>query len=580
LNIKSNPNEDTTGFDISSSSNGVLSITLAGHFENGRLKYFPSALTLDELDNSTTMVSGSMMEVATSFLRVSSSKHTWLRQRLPHLLENFLTMDKTSTRFIRTMQKLAKLAREYSSEEIIAPSLKNDELTITQKTRLLAVLAIVSDTSAENVLIEYGLSANCQKLQLQAIFTANSFMKPSARLVNVLYHMYQSNVNNQNAVLYALGSAVGKDSMDIDTKKIVGTFLVLTLSEFIKTGDDENVIVVLKAIGNAGPSVVPIAAIPKSIFTASNVEIRLAAIESLRKYSHVKSASILAKLSATDKNSRVRKAAGVSNINANAFPFNQSWTDQITFGGKQINVVFNGLLFAGSNLDCNHPSFNYEGHARAEAVAHAFGESKSAFLAEALYGKENGQLIGDKLYLKVWDSVLYDKTIPIIDCNEHVNEIGHTAFGFSVSYTLWVSVIPVTFRASTLLQLDLKWGWNICDNQLSALVELIPSATLTVSGGAEINLLIIKAGITLDASFNSIVKPQAFVHGTQCQMGFDAILETKPMTAALVAYFAEKECKYVFFDCHWGKTHQKNLWSWQLPSKTQTLFNKVWNIKP
>jgi len=499
-----------------------------------------------------------MMEIATSFLRVSTSKHAWLIQRLPHLLDNFLTMDKTSPRFIRTMQKLAKLAREYSSEEIIAPSLKNDELTIAQKTRLLAVLAIVSDTSAENVLIEYGLSANCPKLQLQAIFTANSFMKPSSRLVNVLYHMYQSKLNNQNAILYALASAVGKDSIDIDTKKIVGTFLVLTLSEFIKTGNDENVIVVLKAIGNAGPSVIPVAAIPKSIFTTSNAEIRSAAIESLRKYS----------------------GAGVSNIKSNSFPFNQSWTNEITFGGKQINVVFDSLLFAGSNFDCNHPSFNYEGHARAEATAHAFGESKSAFLAEALYGKENGQLIGDKLYLRFWDNVLFDKTIPIIDCNEHVSEIGHTAFGFSVSYTLWVSVIPVTFRASTLLQLDLKWGWNICDNQLSALVELIPSATLTVSGGAEINLLIIKAGITLDAAFNSIVKPQAFVHGTQCQIGFDAILETKPMTAAFVAYFAEKECKYVFFDCHWGKTHQKTLWSWQLPSKTQTLFNKVWNIKP
>jgi len=280
------------------------------------------------------------------------------------------------------------------------------------------------------------------------------------------------------------------------------------------------------------------------------------------------------------KNERVRNAAGASIINANSFPFNQSWTNEINFGGKQINVVFDSLLFAGTNFDCNHPSFNYEGHARAEATAHAFGDAKSAFLAEAIYGKENGQLIGDKLYLRFWDSVLYDKTIPIIDCNEHTNEIGHTAFGFSVSYTLWVSVIPVTFRASTLLQLDLKWGWNICDNQLSALVELIPSATLSVSGGAEINLLIIKAGIAIDAAFNSIIKPQAFVHGTQCQVGFDAILETKPMSAAFVAYFAEKECKYLFFDCHWGKTHQKNLWSWQLPSKTQTLFNKVWNIKP
>jgi len=368
-------------------------------------------------------------------------------------------------------------------------------------------------------------------------------------------------------------------------KKTIGTFFILALSESIKAGDENGAIVYLNAIGNAGPSVVPIVALPKSVFDFSSIEVRLAAVETLRKYSDSKSIAILAEIIASDKSLKVRQAAAAlynkfaSIVQAPSFPFNQSWTQDIKFGGKQVNVVVNGLLFAGTNLDCNHPTFNYEAHARAEAVASAFGDTKSAFLAEALYGKQDGQLIGDRLYLRVWNDVLYDKTIPIIDCNEHVNDIAHTAYGFSVSYTLWVSVIPVTFRAAVLLQLDLKWGWNVCDNQLSALVELIPSAVVTVSGGAEINLLIIKAGIALDASFNAIVKPQAFIHGTQCQVGFETILETIPMTAAFDAYYAEKQCKYMFFDCHWGPTHQKALWSWHLPAKTDVLINKVWNIK-
>jgi hypothetical protein len=398
--------------------------------------------------------------------------------------------------------------------------------------------------------------------------------------------MYGRPQTHRNAILYAIGAVVGKDSIDAEIKKMIGTYFVSALLAAIKSENGEHAIVYLNAIGNAGPSVVPSANLPKEVFEFSCPEVRLTAVEALRKYTDCKAASILSGIVQSDKSEKVRQAAASlyfkipSVIQEPSFPFNQSWSHEIKYGGKDVSVTFDALLFAGSNFDCNHATFNYEGHARAEAVASAFGESKSAFLAEALYGKQNGQVIGNKLYLRFWDNVLYDKTIPIIDCNEHVNDIAHNAYGFSVSYTLWVSVIPVTFRASLLLQLDLKWGWSICDNQLSALVELIPNAVLTVSGGAEINLLIVKAGISLDASFNAIVKPQAFIHGTQCQAGLETVLETIPMSAAFVAYFAEKECKYLFFDCHWGNMHKKTLWSWQLPAKTEVLFNKVWSIKP
>jgi hypothetical protein len=54
-------------------------------------------------------------------------------------------------------------------------------------------------------------------------------------------------------------------------------------------------------------------------------------------------------------------------------------------------------------------------------------------LAEILYGKENGQLIGNEIYLRVWDDVIYNSQIPVVDCAEHTYPLFHTEQGISVS---------------------------------------------------------------------------------------------------------------------------------------------------
>lgn len=135
-----------------------------------------------------------------------------------------------------------------------------------------------------------------------------------------------------------------------------------------------------------------------------------------------------------------------------------------------------------------------------------------------------------------------------LDCKEHTYPIASTTKGLDVSYTLWVSVIPgtfslvypshtsVTFKAGGKLTLTLNWGWQICDSDLSAMVELIPTATLTIYGQAEINLLIIKAGVELSGSFNTALIPQGYIHGSQCKIGLDLKQKTDPMTIDFTRY--------------------------------------------
>jgi len=139
-------------------------------------------------------------------------------------------------------------------------------------------------------------------------------------------------------------------------------------------------------------------------------------------------------------------------------------------------------------------------------------------------------------------------------------------------------VIPVIFSAGASVVLDLDWGWQICDSKLSALVELIPELTIVLDGDAEVYLLIVKAGIELTGSINGELKPQGYIAGTNCSVGFDVVLQTNPALIDLDSYYQFHECKYWIFDCHWDNPHTHTWLSWSSSSENEVIFNQSWKI--
>jgi len=263
---------------------------------------------------------------------------------------------------------------------------------------------------------------------------------------------------------------------------------------------------------------------------------------------------------------------------ASPFPFNRSISEDLKFGGSVASVTFDSELFAGTNFDCNESYFNYEAFACSQVDVSLFGISAQAVEAKAIYGRENGVVVGDDMFLDIFGHTIYSENFPVIDCNMHTYPIAHAAPGFSVSYTLWVSIIPVTFSAATDLALDLQWGWEICDSQLLLEVELIPSAVLSICGNAEINLLLLRCGLQLQADFNSDLIPQAKIEGSECSLEFDVDWVSNPMDANFNGYYQWKSCKFLIFDCHWG-THNENVfWSWNEPAHNQIVFEDTWKI--
>jgi len=265
-------------------------------------------------------------------------------------------------------------------------------------------------------------------------------------------------------------------------------------------------------------------------------------------------------------------------IRDSPMPYNQSYNTNWDMGGEVFDLDVTGQLFAGTNFDCNETTFNYEALAEAKGTITLFGDSHDVFLAEAVYGKVNGAPEADELLLTVWDDVIYQEPIPQVDCALHTYTIFHEAPGFDVSYTLWISIVPISFTASASVDVNLEWGWQICDSSLLAMIELIPTAAPQMFGQAEIDLYIIKAGIELTGSASISVVPQGYIHGSECTIGFDVQQINPPCDVELFSYYAWQSCTLFFFDCHWGQQDQQVWYNYNYPAQDIVLFEQDWKI--
>jgi hypothetical protein len=119
----------------------------------------------------------------------------------------------------------------------------------------------------------------------------------------------------------------------------------------------------------------------------------------------------------------------MAEVENSAFPFNKSYNEDYSLGGKAAGVYFHAELFAGTNFDCNQTYFNYEGLALVNASFSFLGFYSPAFIAEAVYGREDGSPLANELYLQVFQDVVYDQPIPSLDCSVHTYPIANTAPG-------------------------------------------------------------------------------------------------------------------------------------------------------
>lgn len=423
--------------------------------------------------------------------------------------------------------------------------------------RLLFVLVAAGTSPCQDVLVAHGIRSTSAESRLHAIMASSAVAAPGYRLLDALSSAATDDNDKRvsSAALMALGTVLSR-STDVPRVEQGAQLLLQLLNFALAQHDFEQARVVLHSILNAGQQLIPVTELPRAAFTTPGL---LDGMESLLREAAV----------------NLDGKAGQAALTDSSLPFNRTYGFDFALGGKIVGADFGASVFAGTNMDCKHPTFNYLGSAQANASLWLFGHDQSAFLATAAYGRVGGAPAADAITLSVWGKVVYNQNIPVVDCSVHSYPISHASPGFSVSHTIWVSVIPVTFAASADLDLNLAWSWQICDSTLSATVSLLPSATLVVTGSATVDLLIVKASADLQATFNQGLTPSAGILGSLCELDFVAKLSNAPMTAEFDVSYQFKKCKLWIFDCHWENPNTKTVWSWSGAPQSKTIFNKT-----
>ncbi len=569
------PNTNTTGFDMNLSSAGQLTIALSQSGQNlrfgGAKKFNMAALTTSNLKKSTMVELGAkgveFKKNLAPAIEVTSS--------VSKLLGSQLTRSKRYT----LANKLIRFFNANPAQLTHLTAKISDKLSAKQIQSIFYVLAGVSNVNAvataQDALTVAGLNHRSVDRQLTAILALGSSLQDvTPAVMTRLAELARANTNRRVSThaLLAASAILGR-TKNADVINIGKALLSDKLNGFLnRASDAADLTVILNAVGNAGPNGISLEAnIQRLAPYANDEKYKALWISTFRKFP---ATEVMAKMPANLRAIIDSAAAPRDDL----YPFNKNFSRDYKLGGESVNADFSFDLFLGTNFDCNQQYFNYLAYADVEAVVDVYDYSKSAFVAKATYGKANGVLQGNEIYVRFWDDVLYDQQLPTVDCNEHTYPLGHTAPGFSVSYTVWVSIIPVTFTASAALELNLSWGWQICDSQLSAEVELIPDAALVISGDADIDLLIIKAGLELDVDLDLEVRPQGYIHGSECTIGVDVELTYEPSSAQFDGYYAWDHCKYWIFDCSWGKHNQQTFWSWNTPASNEIVYNQQWKI--
>jgi len=602
---------NTTGFDMLMSSFGNLSIAMANDAQKAKalaswVNVKRRSHTFETLHNDPEYASTDMFSwAAMSFALPKRQDALDFEVELAKLKEaqqprkQFEILHKWINNFNNAPHNAIKVFHAIQHAVTTDKMLVDDMLFV-----LSSITHPLIAEEAQTMLIKYGLRSSDEQMVIKTILAIASAkkMQPGDNVVNALIEIVQTKGLDNEVGRYAL-LALGATAARVSDKELVKAIKV-TFKALAADGKHQSLII--DAIGNGGGKAMccnDFLTTFAQVMRGDSVTLKVKFLKALRKFSHKRVLPFLVQEEKLQKDKevvgmihkmigRIMKQLppneGLHNkklcpytkytLQDSNFPYNKSYDKTWTFGGKSINAQFELDLFLGTNFDCNQQYFNYEGLAEADATINFYSESKSAFEAEAVYGKANGQIVGNELYLRVWDDVIYQQQLPVVDCNAHTYPILQKSTGFDLSYTVWVSVIPVTFSAGVDLSLDLSWGWQICDSSLYAMVELIPDGALVISGNAEIDLLIIKAGVTLSAQFEATPSPQGYIQGSECEVGVDVDLTIAPMEAEFLGYYAWDHCKYWIFDCHWGEHNQQVFWSWNHPGSNEVIFNKAWKI--
>jgi hypothetical protein len=278
----------------------------------------------------------------------------------------------------------------------------------------------------------------------------------------------------------------------------------------------------------------------------------------------------------------VQTAASVETATASNdnYPYNKAKDWSTKLGSGSFNMFAQAGYFAGTNFDCKQTGLNYKLHGYAKGGVHLFGKESDFFTGDAVYATISGATTENRVYAKLFGRVVKDEPLlPVIPgCPpEVVKTLAHAEPGFHVGFTIVVVIIPVSFSAGVTANLYLKWGYQLCPQNLQAHVDLRPGITLTASASATAHVLAVKGGIGLSGSINQEIRPTAMIDGNQCQFGVNLHRIQAPSNVKFYGWYEVWSCHFHHWHlkCGWGGRHEKTFWQWNGSGVDQPLWGEL-----
>jgi hypothetical protein len=265
------------------------------------------------------------------------------------------------------------------------------------------------------------------------------------------------------------------------------------------------------------------------------------------------------------------------------YPHSKSKDWSVKLGSHEFYLFAEAGYFAGTNFDCKHEDLNWKLAANARAGARLFHHEEDAFNAEAVYAVIAGGTVENRLRVKLWHYTLLDqKILPDIPAcpPEVVKTLWSIKPGFSVQHTVVVGVVPVTFSAGISAQIDLKWGYFLCPQNMQARVDLRPSITISASAGITVHAPPFRAGISLSGSMNQEIRPTAAVNGNLCQFGVNIHRIQEPKRCSFDGWWQHWECTVHKFKphCGWSGKHDHPFWKWEGRAEDHPIWGELCQV--
>ncbi|KAH3763393.1 lipid transport family protein [Pelomyxa schiedti] len=495
------------------------------------------------------------------------------RNALNELMEEKRFSLKTAQRAALHLRNFPESVRDWEGYFKIASSIPE------MQSRLFAVAALAN---CESLLVRYGLESSVDSCKLQATLAAVNLASPSAHLLYALSRNAKIDDKSQNACDNGMCADEG----------YLQCVSLLTYSKLVSTIDDGNLKhrVLQQLVSFLWRSTKEYAAYQKKTRSSHASECLLYALANFdsalvdsrdlpwqtllrSKYPSVLRAFTFFEDSRKSSSYRVTRQSNPQ------FKHNYTYEKSVKLGGAAVSSVFGVTLSAGTNFDCSTANFDYSVFADVLSSTTLFGNTKGVFEAQAIYSKIDSMEQGNSMLVKIWGCTIFHHSFSVLDCLKHDTVISSISPGVATSYTIWVSFLPVTFTLSTSLNLNLNLGWQICDSNLSASIQVVPKAEMIFSGSAEVDLLLLQAGISLDGSFSTQLVPSVDLEGSLCSLDAQIRHQGIPAQAELAAYRRWKHCRLFHRDsCRWGPIKTKILWSWEHPSVDDVLVSGKWYL--